>query len=94
MCPICWIYGLIAFLVGIGLLAVDSPFTPFAIFLGVVLTIYALWKLREGYKKGKDFTKEQYKPNVLEFLNLLQTLSDDEFNKKNDYLLKMIESID
>jgi len=35
-----------------------------------------------------------YKPNVLEFLNLLQTLSDDEFNKKNDYLLKMIESMD
>ena len=63
MCPICWINGLIAFFVGIGLLAVDSPFTPFAIFLGVVLTIYALWKLREGYRKGKGFTKEQRTQN-------------------------------
>ena len=46
--------------------------------------------------KDYGYTNHQglYKPNVLEFLNLLQTLSDDEFNKKNDYLLKMIESMD
>ena len=50
-------------------------------------------KINRGFYR-KDFAKEQYKPNVLEFLNLLQTLSDDEFNKKNDYLLKMIESMD
>ena len=50
-------------------------------------------KIPRGFYR-KDFAKEQYKPNVLEFLNLLQTLSDDEFNKKNDYLLKMIESMD
>ena len=50
-------------------------------------------KIPRGFYR-KDFAKEEYKPNVLEFLNLLQTLSDDEFNKKNDYLLKMIDSMD
>ena len=50
-------------------------------------------KIPRGFYR-KDFAKEQYKPNVLEFLNLLRTLSDDEFNKKNDYLLKKIESMD
>ena len=63
MCPICWINGLIAFLVGIGLLAVDSPFTPFLIFVAVVLTMYGVWKLWQGYKKGKSFTSVERTQN-------------------------------
>ena len=50
-------------------------------------------KLPRGFYR-KDFVKQQYKPNVLEFLNLLRTLNDNEFNEKSDYLLKMIESLD
>ena len=50
-------------------------------------------KIPSGFYR-KDFAKKTYTPNVLEFINLLQTLSDDELNKKNDYLLKMIESMD
>ena len=47
---------------------------------------------RGSYRK--DFNNELFKPNVYEILNLFYTLSDDEFNKKNDYLLKKIESLD
>ena len=63
MCPVCWINGLIAFLVGIGLLAIDSPYTPFLIGIAAVLTIYSIWKLWEGYKKWKNFSKEQRMQN-------------------------------
>jgi len=50
MCPVCWINGLVAFLIGMGLLAVDSPYTPFLIGIAAVLTMYAMWKLWQGYK--------------------------------------------
>ena len=63
MCPVCGINGLIAFLVGMGLLAVDSPYTPFLVGIAAVLTMYAMWKLWEGYKKWKNFDKEQRSQN-------------------------------
>ena len=63
MCPVCWINGLIAFLVGMGLLAVDSPYTPFLVGIAAVLTMYAMWKHWEGYKKWKNFDKEQRSQN-------------------------------
>ena len=63
MCPVCWINGLIAFLVGMGLFAIDSPFTPFLIFMAVVLTTYGVWKLWQGYKKGKSFTSVERADN-------------------------------
>jgi len=63
MCPICWINGLIAFLIGMGVLAIDSPYTPWLIGLAVVLTAYSMWKFHQGYKKWKGFSAEQRAKN-------------------------------
>ena len=63
MCPICWINGLIAFLIGMGVLAIDSPYTPWLIGLAVVLTAYSMWKFHQGYKKWKGFSPEQRAKN-------------------------------
>ena len=63
MCPVCWINGLVAFLIGMGLLAVDSPYTPFLIGIAAILTMYAMWKLWQGYKKWRNFSKEQRSQN-------------------------------
>jgi len=63
MCPVCWINGLVAFLVSIGLLAIDSPYTPVLVGIAAILTLYSIWKLWEGYKKWKNFSKEQRKQN-------------------------------
>jgi hypothetical protein len=63
MCPVCWINGLVAFLAGMGLLAVDSPYTPFLVGIAAILTMYSIWKLWQGYKKWKNFSKEQRKQN-------------------------------
>ena len=59
MCPICWINGLIAFLIGMGVLVIDSPYTPLLIGLAVVLTVYSMWKFHKGYQKWKAFSSEQ-----------------------------------
>ena len=58
MCPICWINGLIAFLIGMGVLAIDSPYTPWLIGLAVVLTAYSMWKFHQGYNRWKGFSPE------------------------------------
>ena len=50
MCPICWINGLIAFMIGMGVLAIDSPYTPYLIGLAMILTGYSVWKFYRGYK--------------------------------------------
>ena len=63
MCPICWINGLIALLIGMGVLAIDSPYTPWLIGLAVVLTAYSMWKFHQGYKKWKAFSPEQRSKN-------------------------------
>jgi len=63
MCPICWINGLIAFLIGLGILAIDSPYTPWLIGLAVILTAYSIWKFHQGYKKWKGFSLEQRAKN-------------------------------
>ena len=63
MCPICWINGLIAFLIGMGVLAIDSPYTPWLIGLAVVLTAYSMWKFHQGYNRWKGFTPEQRSKN-------------------------------
>jgi hypothetical protein len=63
MCPVCWINGLVAFLISMGLLAIDSPYTPVLIGIAAILTMYSIWKLWEGYKKWKNFTKEQRSQN-------------------------------
>ena len=63
MCPICWINGLIAFLIGMGVLAIDSPYTPWLIGLAVVLTAYSMWKFHKGYQKWKAFSPEQRDKN-------------------------------
>jgi len=63
MCPICWINGLIAFLIGMGILAIDSPYTPWLIGLAVVLTAYSMWKFHKGFQKWKAFSPEQRAKN-------------------------------
>ena len=63
MCPICCINGLIALLIGMGLLAIDSPYTPWLIGLAVVLSVYAFWRFYAGYKRLKGFTPEQRAKN-------------------------------
>ena len=63
MCPACWINGLVAFLAGMGLLVVDSPYTPFIICIVVILTLYSFWQLWKGYGKWKNFSNEQRSQN-------------------------------
>ena len=63
MCPACWINGLVAFLAGMGLLVVDSPYTPFIIGIAVILTLYSFWQLWKGYGRWKNFTTEQRTQN-------------------------------
>ena len=63
MCPICWINGLIALLIGMGVLAIDSPYTPWLIGLAVVLTAYSMRKFHQGYNRWKGFTLEQRAKN-------------------------------
>ena len=63
MCPICWINGLIAFLIGMGVLTIDSPYTPWLIGVAVILTAYSMWKFYQGYKKWKGFSLEQRAKN-------------------------------
>ena len=63
MCPICWINGLIAFLIGMGILSIDSPYTPWLIGVAVILTAYSMWKFHQGYKKWKKFSPEQRTKN-------------------------------
>ena len=63
MCPICWINGLIALLIGMGVLAIDSPYTPWLIGLAGVLTAYSMWKFHQGYNRWKGFSPEQRTKN-------------------------------
>ena len=63
MCPICWINGLIAFLIGMGILAIDSPYTPWLIGVAVVLTAYSIWNFHQGFKNWRGFSYEQRAKN-------------------------------
>ena len=63
MCPICWINGLIALLISVGILSIDSPFTPYLIGIAVILTAYSIWKFWKGYKKWQNFSPEQRAKN-------------------------------
>ena len=63
MCPICWINGLIALLISVGILSIDSPYTPYLIGIAVILTAYSMWKFWKGYKKWKNFSPEQRSKN-------------------------------
>ena len=53
MCPVCWINGLIAFLIGMGLLAVDSPYTPFLIGIAAVLTCMPCGNFGKAIRGGE-----------------------------------------
>ena len=59
MCPICWVNGLIALLISVGILSIDSPYTPYLIGIAVILTAYSMWKFWKGYKKWQNFSAEQ-----------------------------------
>ena len=59
MCPICWINGLIALLISVGILSIDSPYTPYLIGIAIILTAYSMWKFWKGYKKWQNFSAEQ-----------------------------------
>ena len=59
MCPICWINGLIALLISVGILSISSPYTPYLIGIAVILTVYSMWKFWTGYKKWQKFSEEQ-----------------------------------
>ena len=59
MCPICWVNGLIALLISVGILSIDSPYTPYLIGIAVILTAYSIWKFWKGYKKWQNFSAEQ-----------------------------------
>ena len=59
MCPICWVNGLIALFISVGILSIDSPYTPYLIGIAVILTAYSMWKFWKGYKKWQNFSAEQ-----------------------------------
>ena len=46
-----------------GILAIDSPYTPWLIGLAVVLTAYSMWKFHKGFQKWKAFSTEQRAKN-------------------------------
>ena len=56
MCPICWISGFIAALLGGSFIAVVNH--PISWILSIILIAYAIYKFYEAKKRGKKMSEE------------------------------------
>jgi uncharacterized membrane protein len=69
MCPICWISGFIAFLLGGSFLAVVNH--PISWIIGIILIVYSVFKFYEAKKRGVKMTienKERNKKTIFRFI--------------------------
>ena len=69
MCPICWISGFIAALLGGSFIAVANH--PISWILSIILISYAGYKFYEAKKRGKKMseeTKERNKKTIFRFI--------------------------
>ena len=69
MCPICWISGFIAALLGGSFIAVVNH--PISWILSIILISYAGYKFYEAKKRGKKMseeTKERNKKTIFRFI--------------------------
>ena len=69
MCPICWISGFIAALLGGSFIAVVNH--PISWILSIILISYAFYKFYEAKKRGKkmsDETKDRNKKTIFRFI--------------------------
>ena len=57
MCPVCWINGIIALLFGASAVSFSTEW--YIIIPSVALTIWGVYKLWEGIKRGRTWSKEQ-----------------------------------
>ena len=69
MCPVCWISGFIAALLGGSFIAVANH--PISWILSIILISYAGYKFYESKKRGKKMnqqTKERNKKTIFRFI--------------------------
>ena len=57
MCPVCWINGILAMLFGASAVSFGTEW--YIIIPSIVLTIWGIYKLWEGIKRGKHWSDEQ-----------------------------------
>ena len=69
MCPICWISGFIAALLGGSFIAVVNH--PISLILSIILISYACYKFYEAKKRGNKMsqeTKDRNKKTIFRFI--------------------------
>ena len=69
MCPVCWISGFIAALLGGSFIAVVNH--PISWILSIILISYAVYKFYEAKKRGKKMsqeTKDRNKKTIFRFI--------------------------
>ncbi len=69
MCPICWISGFIAALLGGSFIAVANH--PISWILSIILISYAVYKFNEAKNRGKKMseeTKDRNKKTIFRFI--------------------------
>ena len=70
MCPICWISGFIAFLLGGSFIATVNH--PISWAIGVILIAYSIYRFYEAKKRGKKMTEETKKRNKRTIFRFVQ----------------------
>lgn len=70
MCPICWISGFIAVLLGGSFIAVVNH--PISWIVGGLLIIYSVYKFYEAKKRGQKMTKENKERNRKTIFRFIQ----------------------
>jgi len=70
MCPICWISGFIAFLLGGSFIAAVNH--PISWAIGFVLIAYSIYRFYEAKKRGKKMTEETKKRNKRTIFRFVQ----------------------
>ena len=66
MCPICWISGFIAFLLGGSFIA--SVNHPISWAIGFILIAYSIYRFYEAKKRGKKMTQKTKKRIIFRFV--------------------------
>ena len=70
MCPICWISGFIAFLLGGSFIATVNH--PISWVIGLILIAYSIYRFYEAKKRGKKMTNETKKRNKRTIFRFVQ----------------------
>ena len=61
MCPVCWVNGFLAMLFGAS--AVSFGIEWYILIPSIALTIWGMYKIWDGIKRGRNFTDEQKQAN-------------------------------